>query len=422
MNASVQVRRRNAGNVVRTAAAFFAVAALGLTGAAMTVAAPASSDYSTSAACAAEAWTAKSYTGGSTVTHNGHNWNAKWWAEPTDVPGNGDPWADQGSCDGGGTTGPGDGGGTTGPGDGGGTTGPGTGGGSADSAINGYRRVGYFAQWGIYGRDFMLNDMVANGSVNDLTHLNYAFIDVTQDATCKSVDTYADFEKHFTAAESVDGVADSWETDDIAGNFGQLKKLKASHPHLRVVLSLGGWTLSKYFSTAVSTAANREKLVSSCISQFIDGDISGKAGWGAGIIDGFDIDWEWPAAPGNTGNVIDMANDKANFKAFLKEFRRQLDAKGTANGGKHYLLSAFLPAALRQLPSAAGTIPKSTTISTTATSRDMTSGALGIYRRRATRAICLTTPRTTGRLANATALTPRSRRTRTTASTPHNLA
>ena len=63
------------------------------------------------------------------------------------------------------------------------------------------------------------------------------------------------------------------------------------------------------------------------------------AGTGAGVFDGFDIDWEWPGSPdGHPGNHYSAA-DKANYTALLAEFRSELDAYGAANGGKHMLLT-----------------------------------------------------------------------------------
>ncbi len=57
------------------------------------------------AATCATAWSSASvYNGGASVSHNGHNWSAKWWTQ-NETPGTADVWADQGSC-GGGTTPP----------------------------------------------------------------------------------------------------------------------------------------------------------------------------------------------------------------------------------------------------------------------------------------------------------------------------
>ncbi|MFC9390462.1 glycoside hydrolase family 19 protein [Streptomyces venezuelae] len=59
-------------------------------------------------ACAA-AWNSSSvYTGGMTASHNGHNWQAKWWTqnETPGTTGEWGVWADQGVCGGGGGTTP----------------------------------------------------------------------------------------------------------------------------------------------------------------------------------------------------------------------------------------------------------------------------------------------------------------------------
>jgi chitinase len=114
-----------------------------------------------------------------------------------------------------------------------------------------------------------------------------------------------------------------------------------------VLVSLGGWTYSKYFSDVALTAASRQKFVSSCIDMYIRGTlplVAGRGGSGAaaGIFDGFDIDWEWPGSDGHPGNHV-RAADKQNFTLLLQEFRNQLNAIG-AQTGRRYLLSAFLPA------------------------------------------------------------------------------
>ncbi|MFI7386399.1 glycoside hydrolase family 19 protein [Streptomyces sp. NPDC049813] len=56
-----------------------------------------------SAATCATGWNATAvYTGGSTASYNGHNWQAKWWTQgETPSTGGSGVWADQGSCTGG---------------------------------------------------------------------------------------------------------------------------------------------------------------------------------------------------------------------------------------------------------------------------------------------------------------------------------
>ena len=217
---------------------------------------------------------------------------------------------------------------------------------------SGYKRVGYFVQWGIYARNFRLADMDRSGAAATLTHLNYAFGGVTPDGQCTVTapglsDSFADYGKAFSGSESVDGVADVWD-QKLKGNFNQLKELKAKYPGLRVLISLGGWTWSKNFSDVALTDASRKKFVSSCVDIYIRGNLpvadgAGGPGAAAGVFDGIDIDWEYPGSEGNTGNIV-RAEDTRNFTLLLEEFRRQLSAAGS---GK--LLTAALPAATSKI-------------------------------------------------------------------------
>ena len=206
-----------------------------------------------------------------------------------------------------------------------------------------YVKVGYFTQWGIYGRQFPLAKVQNSGAAARLTHLNYAFGPVTAAGVCDSADSWADWGTSFSDANSVDGVADV-AGQPIAGNLNQLAELKKKNPKLRVLISLGGWTGSAYFSDAALTDASRKKLVSSCVDLWIKGNLPGlTAGVAGGIFDGIDLDWEWPGSDGNVGNVI-RPEDKHNFTLLTAEFRAQLDKLGKKTR-KHYDLTAFLPAA-----------------------------------------------------------------------------
>ena len=206
-----------------------------------------------------------------------------------------------------------------------------------------YVKVGYFTQWGIYGRDFQLADVQQSGAAAKLTHLNYAFGPVTADGMCASADPWADWQTSFSAENSVDGVADV-AGQPYAGNMNQIAELKAKNPKLKALISLGGWSGSKYFSDAALTDASRKKLVASCLDLWIEGNLPGLPdGIAAGVFDGIDLDWEWPGSSGEVGNII-RPEDKRNFTLLAAEFRAQLDRLGRADR-KKYLLTAFLPAA-----------------------------------------------------------------------------
>jgi chitinase len=203
------------------------------------------------------------------------------------------------------------------------------------------QRVAYFVQWGIYARQYFVKNVATSGQAARLTTINYAFGGIAADGTCTSLDTWADFQRPVGADESVDGVADA-PGQALNGNFNQLRKLKAQFPNLRVVMSLGGFTGSTFFSDAALTPESRQKFVASCLDMFISGNLPSGAGAAAGVFDGIDIDWEWPTN-GLAAGTHARPEDRANFTLLLAEFRRQLDALGR-QARKHYVLTAFLPA------------------------------------------------------------------------------
>ena len=182
-------------------------------------------------------------------------------------------------------------------------------------------------------------NIATSGAAARITHLMYAFGKPTATG-CAVSDRQADYEKRYDAADSVDAKADSADSHAVRGNFGQLLKLKAAYPRLKVLISLGGWTLSSHFSEAASTAASRQAFVASCVGLFIKGDLGGGRSI-AGLFDGIDVDWEYPGACGNT--CAFSAADPQNFTALLAEFRRQLDQLD-----KRYLLTAATPAGHEQ--------------------------------------------------------------------------
>ncbi|HEV8251211.1 MAG TPA: glycoside hydrolase family 18 protein, partial [Gaiellaceae bacterium] len=215
------------------------------------------------------------------------------------------------------------------------------------------RVVGYYIQWGIYGRGYTVKNVETSGSADKLTVINYAFGKVAPDAdgnvVCVSGDAWADYQKPWSADESVTGKEVPWSAP-LRGNFQQLKALKELHPGLKVLMSLGGWTWSRDFSDAALTKESRQKFVSSCIDLFINGNLPDTdPGAGAGVFDGIDIDWEWPGSEGNAGNVI-RPEDKQNYTKLLQEFRKQLHAYGRESG-EDYLLTAFLPASAAKIDS-----------------------------------------------------------------------
>jgi chitinase len=216
---------------------------------------------------------------------------------------------------------------------------------AAFAATAPFKVVGYFPAWGVYDNAYTARHVVSSGSAPLLTHLNYAFSNVAPVAAgfqvvCTLGDPWADYQRTWTAAESINGIA---VTSDAAlrGNFQQLKVLKTRYPNLKLLISLGGWSWSRHFSDMAATPESRSAFVASCIDLFIQGNLprdgdAGGPGTAAGLFDGIDVDWEFPGACGETCDF--RPEDGENFTALLQELRRQLTSASIQNH-KTYLLT-----------------------------------------------------------------------------------
>jgi chitinase len=160
------------------------------------------------------------------------------------------------------------------------------------------KTLGYFVDWGVYQRNYHVKNIQTSGSADKLTHLNYAFGNVTN-GQCAIGDSYADYDKFYDAASSVDGTTDTWDAGALRGNFNQLRKLKAMHPNLKVIWSFGGWSWSGGFGQAAQNAA---AFADSCYKLVED------PRW-ADVFDGIDIDWEYP-------NACGLQCDTSGFTSF----------------------------------------------------------------------------------------------------------
>ncbi|MET8459770.1 glycoside hydrolase family 18 protein [Streptomyces parvulus] len=190
----------------------------------------------------------------------------------------------------------------------------------ATQAAAGSKVVGYFTEWGTYDRKYYVKNVETSGSAAELTHINYAFGNVTG-GKCAMGDAYAATDRAYTAAESVDGTADTWD-QPLRGNFNQLLKLKQKHPDLKILWSFGGWTWSGGFTEAAKDPA---AFAQSCY------DLVENSKW-ADVFDGIDIDWEYP-------NSCGLSCDESGRDAFPK-----LMGALRAKFGQDYLVTAAITA------------------------------------------------------------------------------
>jgi len=177
-----------------------------------------------------------------------------------------------------------------------------------------HRVLAYYSSWSIYVREYMPMDI----PYDSLTHLNYAFANVVN-GECVVGDSYADLEKAFAG--------DNWR-QQMQGNFHQINNVtKTASPHLKTIISVGGWRWSKHFSDIAAAKHKRKIFINSCVDFMVT--------YG---FDGIDIDWEFPVEGGLPDNAYRKSDGK-NYLLLLKEFRSAMDS-----AGDDYLLSIASPA------------------------------------------------------------------------------
>ena len=119
---------------------------------------------------------------------------------------------------------------------------------------------------------------------------------------------------------------------DAAANFAALAELKKAHPHLRTLISIGGWGAGG-FSDAALTEASRKRLVNSCMALFFDHH--------AGSFDGVDIDWEFPVS-GGPKELAHRPQDRANLMVYLNQQGSNLPLPAAPAAGAATDLVEFL--------------------------------------------------------------------------------
>lgn len=101
----------------------------------------------------------------------------------------------------------------------------------------------------------------------------------------------------------------------------EVAEIRRLHPHLRVVMSIGGWGADG-FSDAARTPPGRAEFADRCVELAAD-------------FDGIDLDWEFPVS-GGPEEVVHRPEDRRNCTLLAQDLRDRL--------GPDRLLTAALPA------------------------------------------------------------------------------
>jgi len=200
----------------------------------------------------------------------------------------------------------------------------------------------YFVEWGIYGRDFDVSNIPAQ----NLTHLLYGFIPICgPNESLKEIEngnSWRALEKACAGSQDYEVVIhDPWaaiqktlpgidNNDPIRGTYAQLMALKQRYPDLKILPSVGGWTLSDPFY-GFTEKANRDTFVAS-MKQFLKT-------WK--FYDGVDIDWEFPGGGGANPALGSTELDGQAYIDLMRELRAMLDELEAETGRSYELSSAI---------------------------------------------------------------------------------
>ncbi|KAI9141721.1 glycoside hydrolase superfamily [Paraphysoderma sedebokerense] len=111
----------------------------------------------------------------------------------------------------------------------------------------------------------------------------------------------------------------------LKGEMYQLYLLRQKFPHLKIILSVGGWEWSHNFSVALSSRENRRRTIDTSVN------LIKQYGF-----DGLDIDYEFPNYPRPESTWTTSPNDYTNLALLLEEF------KSNSNWNKDWSLSVAM--------------------------------------------------------------------------------
>ncbi len=190
---------------------------------------------------------------------------------------------------------------------------------------------GYYPEWGIYGRNFQPYHIPAD----KLTHVMYAFMvcnpspedfEILKNGYAFPLNPYYPDRPEGTLTTHDEFAALQKNQQGASGNIGSLKVLKENNPHLKIIISVGGWSLSWNLSKIAADPVKRNTFITSAVDFLITHGF-----------DGIDIDWEFVGVMGPAYNHVDPESDGPNFIHLVKELRAEMDSKSP---NKHLEITA----------------------------------------------------------------------------------
>lgn len=176
--------------------------------------------------------------------------------------------------------------------------------------------VGYYPNWQWYDRNKLVNPQSLFYS--KYSFINYCFFKPETNGDISNTDSWAD--------ENLLQGQINWSTTPYS-YYPNTSVIDLAHQSsCKVMVSVGGWTLSDNFPTIAASSSLRTHFASECcrLIRFYH-------------FDGIDIDWEYPGFTEHSGTT----SDKQNFTLLLQEIRDSINSQGLADGKNYYLSACF---------------------------------------------------------------------------------
>lgn len=197
----------------------------------------------------------------------------------------------------------------------------------------------YFANWYLDTKTAEEGAEVCSIPWDKVTCINHAFwaVEPADGSSETSWERLADLKEPRTSFRVASTLPEAdFENSEMSllapelprNHFSQYQYYSELYPDVDILISIGGWTRSGYFSEMAYTAEGRASFVQSCL------DILQQYPW----VDGFDIDWEYfggskdgarqPESEQDQGCPIwgTPEEDSVNFAALAEELRQAMDA------------------------------------------------------------------------------------------------